>query len=98
MGEFQKVSKVLLESNEIYFIECPGCKYLHPLHVGEQHKVRWEFDGNLERPTFSPSLLVNGGHANQCHSFIRDGQIQFLSDCHHELAGKTVDLPEVEEL
>jgi hypothetical protein len=42
--------------------------------------------------------MVNGGHANQCHSFIRNGQIQFLSDCHHELAGKTVDLPEVEEL
>lgn len=98
MAEFIKVSHVLLESNGIYFIECPGCKNLHPLHVGQQHKIRWDFDGNLEKPTFSPSLMVNAGHSHQCHSFIRNGQIQFLSDCHHALAGQTVDLPEVEEL
>ena len=29
----------------------------------------------------------------RCHSFIRDGQIQFLSDCSHALAGQTVSLP-----
>ena len=29
----------------------------------------------------------------QCHSFVTDGQIQFLSDCTHELAGQTVPLP-----
>lgn len=27
-----------------------------------------------------------------CHSFVRDGQIQFLSDCTHKLAGQTVPL------
>lgn len=27
-----------------------------------------------------------------CHSFIRDGQIEFLSDCTHSLAGQTVAL------
>jgi hypothetical protein len=52
MSEFTKVSKVLLESNGIYFIECPGCKYLHPLHVDHSIKFRWDFDGNLEQPTF----------------------------------------------
>lgn len=30
-----------------------------------------------------------------CHSFIRDGQIQFLNDCTHALSGKTVELPSV---
>ncbi|EHU3214712.1 anaerobic dehydrogenase [Acinetobacter baumannii] len=97
MSEFKKVSNVLLESNGIYFIECPGCKCWHPLHVGPQHKIRWNFDGNIEKPTFSPSLMVNAGESSQCHSFIRNGQIQFLSDCHHSLAGQTVDLPEIEE-
>jgi hypothetical protein len=29
-----------------------------------------------------------------CHSFVTDGQIQFLSDCTHALAGQTVPLPE----
>lgn len=31
----------------------------------------------------------------QCHSFIRDGKIEFLADCSHKLAGQMVDLPEV---
>jgi len=29
-----------------------------------------------------------------CHSHVKDGKIQFLGDCTHELAGKTVDLPD----
>ena len=32
-----------------------------------------------------------------CHSFVRDGQIQFLTDCTHALAGQTVPLPTVEQ-
>lgn len=32
-----------------------------------------------------------------CHSFVTDGRIQFLSDCTHELAGQTVDLPDYPE-
>lgn len=28
----------------------------------------------------------------RCHSFIRDGKWQFLSDCGHALAGQTVDM------
>lgn len=31
-----------------------------------------------------------------CHSFVRNGQIEFLSDCTHALAGKTVELPDWE--
>lgn len=29
----------------------------------------------------------------QCHSFVTDGQIQFLDDCSHSLVGQTVPLP-----
>lgn len=29
-----------------------------------------------------------------CHSFVRDGLIQFLDDCTHALAGKTIALPQ----
>ncbi|MBW9336183.1 ammonia monooxygenase [Herbaspirillum sp. RU 5E] len=29
-----------------------------------------------------------------CHSFVTSGQIQFLSDCTHEMAGKTAQLAE----
>lgn len=30
-----------------------------------------------------------------CHSFVTDGQIQFLGDCTHPLAGQTVPLPDL---
>lgn len=32
-----------------------------------------------------------------CHSFVRGGRIEFLSDCTHALAGQTVELPEIED-
>lgn len=33
-------------------------------------------------------------HSNICHSFIRNGKIQFLGDCTHSLKNQTVDLPD----
>jgi hypothetical protein len=52
----------------------------------------------MEATTFSPSLLCNQHHAqSRCHLFVRDGRIEFLSDCHHELAGKTVEIPDWDE-
>ncbi len=76
----------------VYLFHCPGCKNDHPVEV-----PRWEWNGSMDRPTFSPSLLCNHHHApSRCHSFIRDGQIQFLDDCHHGLRGKTVEIPEYE--
>jgi hypothetical protein len=80
---------------------------------------RWSFNGDYDRPTFAPSILIRGGHhapewkgpdcwctfypkhhpdaerkfkCSICHSFVRDGQIQFLSDCTHALVGQTVAL------
>lgn len=31
-----------------------------------------------------------------CHSYVKDGRIEFLADCSHALAGQTVDLPDWE--
>ncbi|UWZ84661.1 DUF6527 family protein [Occallatibacter riparius] len=31
-----------------------------------------------------------------CHSFVRDGRIQFLADSTHALAGQTVEIPDWE--
>ncbi|MGB1215386.1 MAG: DUF6527 family protein [Pikeienuella sp.] len=36
----------------------------------------------------------SGFECTICHSFVRDGQIQFLNDCTHKLAGQTVPLPD----
>lgn len=85
-------------------MRCPGCKQLHQIWTKEftntsnPNHPKWSFDGDMEKPTFSPSLLINKNRADperdihQCHSFIRDGQWQFLSDCTHELAGKIVPM------
>ena len=34
---------------------------------------------------------------DRCHSFIKNGMIQFLGDCTHDLKNKTVELPDVDE-
>jgi len=81
---------------------CPGCDTWHTVRVQAPHN--WTWNGDLERPTLSPSVFVNApGNPHRhptepsCHSFVTDGRIQFLGDCTHALAGQTVDLPEVGE-
>lgn len=59
--------------------------------------AQWSFDGNVEAPTFMPSMLIRVGHPPKtlCHYFIKAGMIEFLSDSSHALAGKTVPLPPI---
>lgn len=79
---------------------CPGCNLTHGVSVAERRGPEgWEFNGDYDKPTLSPSVLVrfHDGERNRqhvCHSFVRDGQIQFLGDSTHHLAGQTVELPE----
>lgn len=83
--------------------DCPGCEHPHVVPtVGER---AWGFNGDMDRPTLTPSVLVypnwkdvDGNvveHSPRCHVFIRDGRIEFLSDCTHALAGQTVDMQDV---
>jgi hypothetical protein len=79
---------------------CPGCKYDHALAIRqytEGGNPQWTFNGDADKPTFTPSLLVFGSvPEKRCHSFITDGKIQFLDDCFHELKGQTIEIPEYE--
>ena len=88
--------------------ECPGCGCAHSFRI-EGPAPTWSFNGDFSRPTFAPSLLVRTGPTDpgawpegrvpkntRCHLFLRDGQLQYLSDCTHELAGRTITLAEVE--
>ena len=109
------------EGGRISF-RCPGCNEIHTINIGEGPGARWTFNGDFDRPTFSPSVLVRTGHhasgqegkdcwctyearigkpapfkCSVCHSFVRDGQIQFLGDSTHALAGHTVPLPDFGE-
>ena len=75
-----------------YSVQCPACNREHPFDV-----KRWTYNGNMDKPTFSPSMLVlDMPYFPRCHSFVRDGKIEYLSDCGHAMAGQTVDLPDID--
>ena len=82
---------------------CPGCRIYHtPVVNAPDGGPVWEFNQDLVRPTLSPSILVTGEFGEdrvpqRCHSFVRGGRIEFLSDCTHALAGQAVDLPPIPE-
>ncbi len=82
---------------------CPGCQDYHVAWIAAPAGGPvWGFSGDYVRPTLSPSLLVTWQYGEErqprrCHSFIRDGSIEFLSDCTHALAGRTVPLPPIPE-
>ncbi len=92
-----------VKDSTIVVFWCPGCKENHQIDTD-----RWEFNRSYTKPTFSPSYLTwndpkpdaeprydpTGKYRKgfRCHSFIRDGRIEFLPDCSHDLAGETVEL------
>lgn len=101
------------ESGELVWFWCAGCNTHHAINP-----KGWTWNGDTERPTFSPSVLVRGSvltaeglamvdrhepppdgqypsRDTVCHSFVRDGQIQYLTDCTHALAGQTVPLEDL---
>ncbi|WP_412523123.1 DUF6527 family protein [Shewanella chilikensis] len=78
---------------------CPGCDCPHSITVSHSPVV-WSFNGDFDCPSFSPSYLAvyNRGESFEecrCHCFIRDGEIQYLSDCTHHLANKTVPMVDI---
>ncbi len=88
---------------------CQGCESLHKVWVeGGPPGSNWGWNGNVDRPTFTPSVLVTypanpdadeefkeWRTERRCHTFITDGMVQFLGDCTHALAGQTLALPEL---
>jgi len=106
--------KCALSTDGRLLFHCPGCDEGHGVTVNQSNS--WTWNGSLDLPTISPSILVRGtaygpdklhfrkyrgGYPCEtsefvCHSFVKDGKIEFLPDCTHALAGKTVDIPDWE--
>lgn len=97
---------------------CPGCGNAHgfrskewpePKGLSDEDKKffknKWTWNGNMEKPTLSPSVHVqkkigvdsknNPVYETLCHSFVKDGMIQFLNDSKHRLKGKIVELLDI---
>lgn len=98
--------KTVLVRDKVQFkllFVCPGCMEimgsngLHFLTVNSPHiKPSWEYDGNVNEPTLSPSILTYGRTKDiRCHSFLRKGVFEFLNDSTHSMAGQQIELPEL---
>jgi hypothetical protein len=81
-----------------YMFFCPGCRRAHFFRTNDPRRGRnWTFNGNVEEPTFSPSLLTQFPGGTRCRLYLTRGKIQFLSDCTHPMAGRTVDMVDFED-
>ena len=107
-----QASLYLRNTREGFLHYCPGCDGVHEISIRRRPDntgIVWDFNGDVNRPTFSPSVKVtyNGRDADAdrgdgyrapaacCHYFLRGGVIEFCSDSTHSLAGQTVPLPEL---
>lgn len=118
------MTKARINSGGQTEIFCPGCDTIHTLNTDPSRSPCWGFNGDFEKPTFTPSIRERSGHhcwqdgtdpkeclyCNDpefeddehklcyiCHSFVREGMIEFLTDCTHRLAGQTVPLKDFED-
>ena len=85
MSEYIRETK---EEKGIYEFWCPGCNCHHFVKPSI-----WKIDTKTN--TLSPSVLVKTPRPKGmkiCHTFVRNGQIQYLNDCTHKLAGKTIPM------
>lgn len=88
---------------------CPACEELHDFAVEQpfSNGARWFWceNENAEAPTFSPSMNITvgpmpadserPGAIDVCHYFLSKGELCYLGDCTHRLAGQTVPLPDI---
>lgn len=74
-----QVSAVLRRGQGRYFHRCPACEEMHQLPDNG-----WTFDGNVDRPTFSPSFKHGGLRAR-----VEKGR--WTGEWHRGADGKALD-------
>ena len=104
-----QVSPFLREHTRGYSYYCPGCKRMHSINTKGGPGPSWSFDGNVNRPTFGPSVrhfypaqpAEPGFEAEPektfCHYFIKKGIFEYCGDCLHDLKGKHVPMRPIPE-
>jgi len=86
------LSKTIGRNGDLLFWWCPGCGCAHCINFVNDIRPAWSWNGDAEKPTLHPSVLSTG--QKRCHCFVRDGKIEFLNDCTHDLKGQTVGIPD----
>jgi len=100
-------AKLIDEDKGTIKIKCPA-GHLHFINtkVPNQLNAQWSFNGDFEKPTFSPSIREKTGYyvnpesadkgsSHICHFTVTEGKIHFYDDCTHELKNQTLDLLEL---
>ena len=100
------------DGDKSYFLFwCPGCGCGHVYWCGSgfTHPQQWTFNGDYEKPSFSPSLRMfvrvtredgerlvdTGEQKTHCHLFVTDGEIRYCGDNPHKLNGQTVAMEDI---
>lgn len=87
--------------NVLVVFWCPGCQETHTYDVGTyigegewgfmkgkpMRRDNWLFNGDLEFPSFSPSLKYE-----KCHLFVRCGIIEYCGDSKHRFSNKDIPM------
>lgn len=86
---------------------CQGCESAHQVIIAGPGA--WGWNGDVDRPVFTPSVLTtypgpdagrDGAPPAVCHTFVgcngaKPGEVIFLSDCTHALAGTVQPFPDL---
>jgi hypothetical protein len=96
-----KIKKV---KNNSFMYFCPGCGNYHTVVIKpnvNQSGASWDWNKSFSQPTFTPSILekieFTGGRKTPiiCHHFVREGKIEYLTDCTHFKKGQNVEMVDI---
>jgi hypothetical protein len=89
-----QVGRYLRSVTNGYAHYCPGCELMHAFAVDVPlgNGARWTFNGDLEKPTFNPSMNIG---SDWCHYNLVNGELRFSTCNGHKLGGTTMLLPEL---
>lgn len=97
------MAKVKVEEDGKLTLYCPACRKTHVIFAkpNQWGAPVFLWNGRMDLPDIFPSVRIRVGHGDEikmdiCHFFVQDGKIKYTSDSTHELAGKIVDLPDME--
>lgn len=102
--------KVLPASENTWKFWCPGCNSAHVVSDAWQvdvevatispsvlvHSSKHLIDDSLTGDALTAPENITT--SPQCHSFVTNGQIEFLGDSTHTLAGQTVELSDWDDV
>lgn len=62
-----RLSSILRGGEGTLSFFCPGCKDVHIIGVDGTYHANWDWNQDVEKPTFRPSILVRTGHYEPRH-------------------------------